>query len=65
MTAEPTDDSATYYFSKVQIEAGLQLVARTKMGPFMVSVIYLDFPTLRPLSEETTNVKNGIVDANY
>ena len=31
------------------------------MGPFMVS---LDFPTLRPLSEETTNMKNVIVDAN-
>ena len=39
MTAEPTDDTVTYYFFKVQIEAGLWLVARTKMGSFMVSVI--------------------------
>ena len=34
------------------------------MGRFMDSVIQLDFPTLRPLSEVTTKVKNWIVDAN-
>ena len=34
------------------------------MGPFMVSVIYLDLSTLTPLSEETTNAKHLIVDAN-
>ena len=64
MTAEPADELMTYYFSKLQIEAGLWFVAMTKMGPFMVSVIYLDFPTLRPLSEEAINVKKLIVEAN-
>ena len=34
------------------------------MGPVMVSVIWLDLPTLTPHSEETTNAKNVIVDAN-
>ena len=34
------------------------------MGPFMVSVILLDLSTSTPLSEETTNANNLIVDAN-
>ena len=34
------------------------------MGPFRVSVIWLDLPTLTPLSEEITNAKNLIVEAN-
>ena len=34
------------------------------MGPFIVSVISLNLPTLTPISEETTNAINLIVDAN-
>ena len=34
------------------------------MGQLMVSVISLDLPTLTPVSEEITNAKSLIVDAN-
>ena len=61
MTAEPAEGTVTYYFSKV---LGFDWLHGPKMGLFMVSVIELDLPTLTPLSEETTNAKNLIVDAN-
>ena len=35
MTAESADDTVTYYFSTVQIEADLWLVASNKMVPFI------------------------------
>ena len=40
------------------------LIGCMDQDAFMVSVILLDLPTLTPVSEETTNAKNLIVDAN-
>ena len=46
MTAESADDTVTYYFSTVQIEAELWLVASNEMVLFLVSVGLLDFSTV-------------------